>query len=136
MEDLPKTFREAVEVCQSLDISYLWIDSICIIQDSPRDWQLQSRQMHSIYHDSALTLVALDAVDSTQGLFIPKIPCIDVVPLSPVFGNHDGQAYAGPPTWSVYTHSPGPFLNGDSRGYDHINQEYGDPSRIHPRFNV
>ncbi|PSN70567.1 HET-domain-containing protein, partial [Corynespora cassiicola Philippines] len=82
-ENLPKTFREAVEVCRALKIPYLWVDSICIIQDSPDDWQLQSSQMHSIYHGSTLTLAALESIDSSQGLFIPKVPFIDVLPLSP-----------------------------------------------------
>jgi hypothetical protein len=114
LQDLPKTFREAVEICRALMIPYLWIDSICIIQDSSCDWQLQSSQMHSIYHGSTLTLAALDAVDSSQGLFIPKVPFLDVVPLSPAFGDGRGQAYVGPPTWNQFTHSSGPFLDHDA----------------------
>jgi hypothetical protein len=41
LADLPKTFREAVITCRVLRIPYLWIDSICIIQHSPTDWQIQ-----------------------------------------------------------------------------------------------
>jgi hypothetical protein len=47
---LPKTFREAVKVCRAFMIPYLWIDSICIIQDSDQDWDRQSSKMHSIYY--------------------------------------------------------------------------------------
>lgn len=109
LQDLPKTFREAVEVCRVLNIGYLWIDSICIIQDSARDWQIQSSQMHSIYHGSTLTLAAMDAIDSSHGLFIPKVPFVDIIPLSPAFGDRRGQVYVGPPTWNSFTHSYGPF---------------------------
>lgn len=42
LETLPKTFREAVQVCRKLDIPYLWIDSLCIIQDSKSDWEFHS----------------------------------------------------------------------------------------------
>lgn len=31
---LPKTYRDAISVCRSLIIRYLWVDSLCIIQDS------------------------------------------------------------------------------------------------------
>jgi hypothetical protein len=34
---LPRTFQEAIEVTFRLDVAYLWIDSLCIIQDDPRD---------------------------------------------------------------------------------------------------
>jgi hypothetical protein len=34
---LPQTYRDAVHVCRELEIQYLWIDSLCIIQDSDED---------------------------------------------------------------------------------------------------
>jgi Heterokaryon incompatibility protein (HET) len=33
-QDLPKTFQDAIEVCRTIDIRYIWIDSLCIIQDN------------------------------------------------------------------------------------------------------
>jgi hypothetical protein len=42
---LPKTFREAIMVCRKLEIPYLWIDSLCIIQDSKEDWEFHSSGM-------------------------------------------------------------------------------------------
>lgn len=32
-ESLPQTFKDAVEVTSALEVQYLWIDSLCIIQD-------------------------------------------------------------------------------------------------------
>ncbi len=36
---LSKTFQDAINVTRALGISYIWIDSLCIIQDSREDWQ-------------------------------------------------------------------------------------------------
>ncbi|KAH6615180.1 heterokaryon incompatibility protein-domain-containing protein [Boeremia exigua] len=108
LEEFPKTFREAITICRQLMIPYLWIDSICIVQDSLEDWETQSSKMHSIYHDSTITLAALDATNSSEGLFLPKRPFIDVFPLAYPFGGDIGQAYVGVPTWNKFTHCPLP----------------------------
>lgn len=34
---LPATFRDAVLICHALNIGYLWIDALCIIQDDEND---------------------------------------------------------------------------------------------------
>src|SRR5450755_2564024 len=36
---LPNTFRHAVSITRRLGFRYLWIDSLCIIQDSEGDWR-------------------------------------------------------------------------------------------------
>lgn len=68
---LPKTFQDAVIFTRRLQIRYLWIDSLCIIQEDVDDWHKQAPQMCSIYHGSALTLAASGAPDSQGGLFSP-----------------------------------------------------------------
>lgn len=107
-KDLPKTFHEAITVCRALMIPYLWIDSICIIQDSSKDWETQSSKMHTIYHESTITLAALDAANSLKGLFLPKRSFKDVFPLPASFGDGKGQAFVGLPSWDAFTHSPLP----------------------------
>src|SRR4051812_41270792 len=47
--ELPKTFQHAVKVTRSLRIDYLWIDSLCIIQDSIKDWLKESALMYRVY---------------------------------------------------------------------------------------
>lgn len=54
----PKTFRDAIKITRRLGHSYLWIDSLAIIQDSKDDWQEQSAQMASIYENALLTIAA------------------------------------------------------------------------------
>jgi hypothetical protein len=91
LDGLPKTFRDAVVICRHLGILYLWIDRLCIVQDSKSDWERESGAMGSIFQDSTLTLAATVSRDSSQGLFIP--PRHDVFPLPPSFGDYKGQAY-------------------------------------------
>jgi hypothetical protein len=64
-----KTFAQAVEITRSLGVRYLWIDSLCIIQDSQEDWARESEKMGDIYHSATLTLSAASAQNTTQGLF-------------------------------------------------------------------
>ena len=53
---LPRGFQDAVIVCQMLEIRYLWIDSLCIIQDSLEDWQRESNRMDRIFASAYLRI--------------------------------------------------------------------------------
>ncbi|KAF2846576.1 HET-domain-containing protein [Plenodomus tracheiphilus IPT5] len=66
-EDLSETFKDAVKICRDLDQKYLWIDSLCIIQDDGKDWSQQAAAMASIYGGSHVTLAAASSADSNQG---------------------------------------------------------------------
>ncbi|KAK5123292.1 hypothetical protein LTR85_002722 [Meristemomyces frigidus] len=67
LTSLPANFREAAVVAQAFGVQYLWIDSLCIIQDSESDWALESANMHRIYAHSYLTIAATRASSSTDG---------------------------------------------------------------------
>ncbi|KAH7079927.1 heterokaryon incompatibility protein-domain-containing protein [Paraphoma chrysanthemicola] len=69
LSHLPKTFRDAVYICRTLDIDFLWIDSLCIIQDSEQDWRVQAAQMADIYEGASITIAASASRDSSQGCF-------------------------------------------------------------------
>ncbi|MCJ1350539.1 MAG: hypothetical protein MMC33_000520 [Icmadophila ericetorum] len=64
---LPQTFRNAIEVTRRLDVEYLWIDSLCIIQDSMEDWVSEAAHMALVYENSYVTVAADAAVDSATG---------------------------------------------------------------------
>ena len=66
---IPKTFREAIIISRKLGIDYLWIDSLCIIQNDKQDWEEQSREMSPIYGNSWLSIAAADSKDSRGGCF-------------------------------------------------------------------
>ncbi|XEV04653.1 hypothetical protein FSHL1_009940 [Fusarium sambucinum] len=56
MTDLPKTYKMAITACIALQFQYMWIDSLCIIQDSEEDWQKEAATMHLVYGNSALNM--------------------------------------------------------------------------------
>lgn len=69
---LPKTFQDSIDITHRLGIRYLWIDSLCIVQDDPDDWAQESSKMASIYQNSYLTIAATAAKDGSEGLFKPR----------------------------------------------------------------
>ena len=57
-EDLPATFQNTIEILRRLHIRYVWIDSLCIIQNSREDWERESAKMADIYHNAYITIAA------------------------------------------------------------------------------
>lgn len=49
LQDLPRTIRDAVQVTRAFDIRYLWVDSLCILQNSDTDKALQIPHMNAYY---------------------------------------------------------------------------------------
>jgi Heterokaryon incompatibility protein (HET) len=74
LRDLPKTFEHALMVARELQVEYIWIDSLCIIQDDPEDWLHESALMHKIYSNAMCNIAATGAVDSSEGLFFERDP--------------------------------------------------------------
>jgi len=71
LNSLPLTFRNAIEFARRLSetVRYIWIDSLCIIQDDPSDWLRESVQMYQIYRNSYCNISATAATDSKKGLY-------------------------------------------------------------------
>ncbi|TGO55041.1 hypothetical protein BOTNAR_0253g00190 [Botryotinia narcissicola] len=67
---LPKTFIDAMNITQKLGVNFLWIDSLCIIQNDDDDWQKEAALMSSVYGGSVITIAASSARDSTEGCFL------------------------------------------------------------------
>ncbi|KAM5350302.1 hypothetical protein ACJ41O_006807 [Fusarium nematophilum] len=68
-KDLPRTFQDAVTITRILGIRYLWIDSLCIIQDDKEDWRRESAKMHTVYQNGYLTIAASGSPGPGGGLF-------------------------------------------------------------------
>jgi hypothetical protein len=66
--DLPATFRDTAALAMELGVSYIWIDSLCIIQDSAPDWLHEAQRMASVYAFSHLTIAASASKNPTTGL--------------------------------------------------------------------
>ncbi|KAI0904482.1 heterokaryon incompatibility protein-domain-containing protein [Ustulina deusta] len=67
LSELPKTFRDAIEVTRELDVQYLWIDSICIIQDRRDDWEQESKRMEQVFALAYCTIAATSAENPNAG---------------------------------------------------------------------
>ena len=65
---LPGTIQRAMHFTSLLDVDFLWVDCLCIVQDDPIHAASQIDSMASIYSNSYLTLCAADGVDAESGL--------------------------------------------------------------------
>lgn len=68
-ESIPKTFQDAVITTRRLNLQYIWIDSLCIIQDDENDWLIESALMADIYRNAVITLSAAASKGPSDGLF-------------------------------------------------------------------
>lgn len=69
LEELPQTLRQAVAITQGLGYDYLWVDAICIVQDSLIDWEHESARMGSVYGNSFVTIAATSSASSSDGIY-------------------------------------------------------------------
>ncbi|KAH8816675.1 heterokaryon incompatibility protein-domain-containing protein [Xylogone sp. PMI_703] len=66
-----KLYRDAIILARYLQIPYLWIDSLCIVEDSPDDWRRESTKMGAICENSYLCIAASASTDNNSG-FLEK----------------------------------------------------------------
>jgi hypothetical protein len=67
LDKLPQTILDAITVTRELDIPYLWVDALCIVQDDEDDMATELAQMVEIYRNSYFTISAASASDSRDG---------------------------------------------------------------------
>ena len=69
ISELGQTFQDAIFTAESLGIQFIWIDSLCILQDSAQDWEQEAHLMSSVYRFATLNIAASVAADSETGCF-------------------------------------------------------------------
>lgn len=69
LESLPKTFKDAIIVTRDLGVRFLWIDSLCILQDSAEDWEREAADMSNVYANCYVMLAADGSSNCHGGLF-------------------------------------------------------------------
>ncbi|PYH51302.1 HET domain-containing protein [Aspergillus niger CBS 101883] len=71
---LPRTFQDAILLTRRLGVEYLWIDSLCIIQDpgDQSDWNRESILMEKVYSHAFVNISATLAENGTEGLLVPR----------------------------------------------------------------
>ncbi len=65
---LSKNFQDALEITRRLGFKYIWIDALCILQDSVEDWARESPKMANVYNNAVLVLSAMSATNSEAGI--------------------------------------------------------------------
>ncbi|KAK3334989.1 HET-domain-containing protein [Neurospora tetraspora] len=69
VQRLPTSYWEAISVSLALGFRHIWIDSLCIIQNSDDDWTKESAMMKDVYASSSLNLCASAAADASEASF-------------------------------------------------------------------
>ncbi|EEU35183.1 uncharacterized protein NECHADRAFT_53332 [Fusarium vanettenii 77-13-4] len=103
-DSLSAVFKDSIWLCRRLGIKFIWIDSLCIIQDDGSDWEVEAAKMAQYYSEARVTV----AVDSSP----------DGTP--PFLSNRDER-------WQPQTASSAPYLVAREH-YDRQLQE------AHPSF--
>lgn len=77
LDKLPLAFQDAVRACVGLGFDHIWIDSLCILQDSVEDWQEQSAVMADVYKFAWLNIAALSTTSDYEGFINDaRNPCV------------------------------------------------------------
>lgn len=71
---LCKTFKDSISIASGAGLRYIWIDSLCIIQDDEEDWQKESVLMADVYGNSYLNIAAAGASNGSEGCFFQIDP--------------------------------------------------------------
>jgi hypothetical protein len=69
IEWLPETIRHAITIVRRLNIRYLWVDALCIVQDSWEDWANEAARIHTYLSNTALVLSAAAGGNAGAGIF-------------------------------------------------------------------
>ncbi|ROT42541.1 HET-domain-containing protein [Sodiomyces alkalinus F11] len=74
IDELPRSYKEGIEVAMRFGFRYIWIDSLCIIQDSLDDWRAEAATMKDVYNSASLTIAASAASENSEASFRRRDP--------------------------------------------------------------
>lgn len=72
IQSLPKNFQDAIAATRKLGMRYLWIDSLCIVQNNDEEWHSESKNMGLIYANAKCVISATASKDANGGCFLPR----------------------------------------------------------------
>ncbi|KAI0369473.1 HET-domain-containing protein [Pilatotrama ljubarskyi] len=132
INSLPQTIRDAIRVTHDLGFRHLWIDSLCIIQDSDEDKRRELGRMHRIYRNAYLTIIAASAQKVGEGFLQDRpAPPHDVTlpfmcpsrPCEPTEGTaNDPGALTRPQIGTVHLSPRFTSADGDIELYSHAQE--------------
>lgn len=71
-DEIPNLIQDVIRIVRRLEIRYLWVDALCIVQDDSADWRRESSKMGAIYAGAYLTIAANAAMDTSCRLTSPR----------------------------------------------------------------
>lgn len=69
---IPKTLQDAMLIANGLELRYVWIDALTIIQDDSDDWEAEAVKMASVYGNAYFTIGATNSTSCHDGIFKPR----------------------------------------------------------------
>jgi hypothetical protein len=73
---LPLTFQDAISVTRHLGLKFIWIDSLCIFQDSQEDWAREASLMGKVYSQAFCNIGATASSNANEGCFRRRNPAL------------------------------------------------------------
>lgn len=98
-QELNDLFIDIGTLAVSLDIKYVWIDSICIVQQDTTDWKNEAAMMAAYYQNAWLTVAATKTVTEGRGFLHQttmdpsSIPRVSRLPYRNKEGRQEGHFY-------------------------------------------
>ncbi|ORY07253.1 heterokaryon incompatibility, partial [Clohesyomyces aquaticus] len=71
---LPLAFQDSLVPAKHLEVQYIWIDALCILQDDAWDWEKESSLMGQVYCNALCNFGACAAAKESVGLFVDRDP--------------------------------------------------------------
>jgi hypothetical protein len=71
---LPRTVQDAIFTTRQLGLQYLWVDSLCIVQDSTDDKASEIANMGEIFRNATITILAARAKTCNEGFLQDRQP--------------------------------------------------------------
>lgn len=65
--DLPKLYQDAINVTRGIDLKYLWIDSLCIVQGRYGDAEFEIQRMETVFSSAYCVIAASRANGTSEG---------------------------------------------------------------------
>lgn len=88
---LPQSFQDAAKVTEALGLTYLWIDSLCIVQEGEKaDFDEEAPKMEDIYSSAYCVLAASSASGASEG-FLKRPSGTEQCPVKRVDLEHEGR---------------------------------------------
>ena len=88
-KSLSRTIQDAIDVTRRMGMKYLWVDALCIVQDSAEDKIIELAKMRSVFQNASVTIVAASSEKANQGFLGDRAPPQPSVKVP--FWNKDGE---------------------------------------------